>query len=348
MAKKKKILLIVIVSIILIGAVISYKIYSSINFPNTSFEEEEVALFIPTGSVAEDLQLMISPYLKNSKIFMLIAKQKGYLERIRPGRYTLEKDMSNNEIVNKLRLRSEVVNVVFNNQGRLEKLAGSIAELIETDSISLIKAFKDQDFLKENGFNEDTALSMYIPNTYHFYWNTTADEFRDRMLTEHQKYWDSRRRAKAKSLGLTPIEVYSLASIVHKESVKVDERPTIAGVYLNRLRKRMRLQADPTVIYSLRRESGNYDLVIRRVLYKDLKIDSPYNTYKYRGIPPGPIAMPDLSAIEAVLNPKKHDYIFFVADVKNYGYHKFASTLRQNNKNKKEYVTWINEQKIRR
>lgn len=348
MVKKKKILLSIVVGILIVGGIISYKIYSSINFPNTSFEEDYIELYVPTGSTADDLESLISPYLKNPKTFMLIAKQKEYLDRIRPGKYTIDKDMSNNEMVNKLRLRSEPINVVFNNLGRLEKLAGSIAQLIEADSISLIKSFSDKNFLSENGFDEETALSMYIPNTYEFFWNTTAEDFRDRMLKEYKAYWNTSRLAKAQQIELTPTQVYSLASIVHKESVKVDERPTIAGVYLNRLKKRMKLQADPTVIHALRRASNDYDLVIRRVLYRDLKIDDPYNTYKYKGIPPGPIAMPDRSAIEAVLNPERHDYIFFVADVKNLGYHKFASTLRQHNKNKKEYVTWINERKIKR
>ena len=348
MAKKRKIIISIIVGIVLIGGIILFKIYSYINFPNTSFDEDQVALYIPTGSTSEDVAQLITPLLKNPKSFLLIAKQKEYLNRIRPGKYTLKKGMSNNQLVNKLRLRSEPIDLAFNNLDRLEKLAATIAQHIEADSISLIHAFRDEAFLTENGFNQSTALAMYIPNTYQFFWNTSAEEFRDRMLREYHHYWNSSRIEKATKLGLSPIEVYNLASIVHKESVKVDERPTIAGVYLNRLKKRMKLQADPTVIYALRAQANDFDLVIRRVLYKDLKIDSPYNTYKYKGIPPGPIAMPDVSAIEAVLNPKQHDYIFFVADVNNVGYHKFASTLRQHNKNKKDYVNWINERKIRR
>jgi len=348
MAKKRKIIISILVGIVLIGGIILFKIYSYINFPNTSFDEDQVALYIPTGSTSEDVAQLITPLLKNPKSFLLIAKQKEYLNRIRPGKYTLKKGMSNNQLVNKLRLRSEPIDLAFNNLDRLEKLAATIAQHIEADSISLIHAFRDEAFLTENGFNQSTALAMYIPNTYQFFWNTSAEEFRDRMLREYHHYWNSSRIEKATKLGLSPIEVYNLASIVHKESVKVDERPTIAGVYLNRLKKRMKLQADPTVIYALRAQANDFDLVIRRVLYKDLKIDSPYNTYKYKGIPPGPIAMPDVSAIEAVLNPKQHDYIFFVADVNNVGYHKFASTLRQHNKNKKDYVNWINERKIRR
>jgi UPF0755 protein len=153
---------------------------------------------------------------------------------------------------------------------------------------------------------------------------------------------------KANKEGLTTTEVIILASIVHKESAKVEERPRVAGVYLNRLRKNMLLQADPTVIYALKRELNNYDTIIKRVLYKDLTLDSPYNTYKYAGLPPGPITMPDISAIDAVLNAEQHNYFYFVANVENFGYHKFAKTLEQHNRNKTQYIRWINSQNINR
>jgi len=153
---------------------------------------------------------------------------------------------------------------------------------------------------------------------------------------------------KAAKLNLSPEQVTALAAIVQKETARIDERPRVAGVYLNRLRVGMLLQADPTVIYAIKRASGDFDQVIKRVLYADLEIDSPYNTYKYGGIPPGPITMPDISSIDAVLNPEKHDYFYFVADVSNFGYHKFAKTLSQHNRNKAEYIRWINNQGLKR
>jgi UPF0755 protein len=168
------------------------------------------------------------------------------------------------------------------------------------------------------------------------------------MLKNYERFWNKRRLGQAKKLGLSPQEVYVLASIVHKESVKKEEQPRIAGLYLNRLRKRMRLQADPTVIFAIKRASGDFEQEIKRVLYKDLKLNSPYNTYKAKGLPPGPISMPDLSAIEAVLNPEQHDYLYFVASPSKPGYHLFAKTLAQHNRNKKEYVNWINKQRIYR
>ena len=207
---------------------------------------------------------------------------------------------------------------------------------------------EDKEFIKAQGFNEETKLGMYLPNSYEFFWNTSSEEFRDRMVKEYDRFWNNERLQKAKAEGLSPKEVTTLASLVHKETAKVDERPKVAGLYLNRLKRGMLLQADPTVIYAIKKSSGDFTQVIKRVLYKDLELDSPYNTYKYAGLPPGPITMPDISAIDAVLNPETHDYLYFVADVENFGYHKFAKTLAQHNRNKVQYVQWINEQKIKR
>ncbi|MEX0361248.1 MAG: endolytic transglycosylase MltG, partial [Allomuricauda sp.] len=203
-------------------------------------------------------------------------------------------------------------------------------------------------FLGEAGFNEDTKLAMYLPNTYEFFWNTSGDGFRDRMYKEYKRFWTEERLEKAKKQNLTAEQAISLAAVVQKETVKSDERPRVAGVYLNRIKKGILLQADPTVIFAIKKETGNYDTIIKRVLYRDLEIDSPYNTYKNAGVPPGPITMPDITSIEAVLNPEKHDYLYFVADVSNFGYHMFAETLAQHNRNKVQYIRWLNQQNVRR
>ena len=251
-------------------------------------------------------------------------------------------------MVSVLRINNEAIKVSFNNQERLENLAGRIAEQIETDSLSLLKAFTDASFLKENNFNLNTGLAMYIPNSYQVYWNTSAEAFRDKMLVEYKKFWNEKRLAKAEKINLSPIEVTTLASIVHKETVKVKERPRVAGVYMNRVKKGMKLDADPTVIYAMKKYSNNWDRVIKRVLLKDLKLKHPYNTYQNVGIPQGPIAMPDISAIDAVLNYEKHNYFYFVADVKNFGFHKFASTLAQHNRNSASDHKWVNNLGISR
>jgi UPF0755 protein len=163
------------------------------------------------------------------------------------------------------------------------------------------------------------------------------------MLKEYQKFWTNSRKEKAKKIGLTPIQVSILASIVQKESSYVPERKTIAGLYLNRLKNKWPLQADPTIIFALKRKSGN-DKTIKRVLLKDLEIDSPYNTYKNIGLPPGPISMPDISSIDAVLNASKHEYYYMCASVTDLGKHVFAKTLAQHNINARKYQNWVAKQ----
>src|SRR5690606_24851312 len=162
-------------------------------------------------------------------------------------------------------------------------LAGRISEQIEADRLSLLQALNDPAFLEASYFDEDSKLGMYLPNTYEFFWNTDAEGFRDRMRAEYDRFWNEERKKKAEKLGLTPNQVTALAAIVQKETVKVEERPRVAGVYLNRIKRGMLLQADPTVIYAIKKETGNYDTIIKRVLYRDLEMDSPYNTYKYAG-----------------------------------------------------------------
>ena len=230
----------------------------------------------------------------------------------------------------------------------MERLAGRISTQIEADSLELFSVMSSPEFMKTNGFTSRTALGMYIPNSYQFFWNTSAEQFRERMLKEYHRFWNDERLAKAKAIDLSPEKVLTMASIVQKETAKVDERKRVAGVYMNRLKIGMPLQADPTVIYAIKHMTGDFDQVIKRVLYKDLELDSPYNTYKYAGLPPGLITMPDISSIDAVLNYENHDYFYFVADVKNFGYHKFAKTLSQHNVNRQEYVKWINQQGVKR
>ncbi|WP_300020986.1 endolytic transglycosylase MltG [uncultured Maribacter sp.] len=344
----KRILLGVVLLGLIGGGVFAYTVYGTFFTPNTNFNNEEAIVFIPTNADVNDLKERLSPVLKNFDSFESTAERKGYLNNIKAGKYSISKGMNNNEIVNSLRSRNLPVKVSFNNQENINDLAGRIASQIEADSASLVAAFNDKEFLEENGFDDANKISLYIPNSYEFFWNTSAASFRGRMLKEYNRFWTDERKEKATALGLKPNEVIALASIVHKETAKVDERPTVAGVYLNRLRKRMLLQADPTVIYAIKKETGNFDTIIKRVLYRDLEMDSPYNTYKYAGLPPGPIAMPDITAIDAVLNPKKHNYYYFVANVEKFGYHMFAENLTQHNRNKAQYIRWINAQKINR
>ncbi len=344
----KKILL-AIVLLGLIGAgIFSYFVYQAVFAPNTNFETKTTLIYIPSGAVYEDVAKKMKPLVKDFYSFNKLAERKGYTKNVKAGRYSLKNGLNNNELINALRSNNIPVQLTFNNQERLENLAKRIAQQIEADSTSLITMFKEEAFLQENGFDDATALAMYIPNKYEFFWNTSADQFRARMLKEYNRFWTKERRAKADTIQLTPHQVTVIASIVQKETAKVDERPRIAGVYMNRYVNGWKLDADPTVIYAIKKHANDWDRVIKRVLYKDLELDSPYNTYKQKELPPGPIAMPDISAIDAVLNYEKHEYYFFVANVKNFGYHKFAKTLAQHNRNKNEYVKWINKKGIKR
>ena len=344
----KKIILAVAIIGLVVMAFISYKIYDLVFESNTDFENEKVAVYIKSDAEYSDVREQLDTLLKDIGKFDMVAERKGYASNIRAGKYMLRKGMNNNEIVNALRSGNVPVSVTYNNQERLEDLAGRIAGQIEADSLSLITAMKDTAFLKANGFNLRNALGMYIPNKYEFFWNTSAEGFRERMLKEYKRFWNEERLAKAEAIGLTPQEVTVVASIVQKETAKVSERSKVAGVYMNRINNGWKLDADPTVIYAIKNKTQDFDTIIKRVLYKDLTLDSPYNTYLYGGLPPGPIFMPDISSIDAVLNFEEHDYFFFVADVENFGYHKFAETLAQHNRNKQEYVRWINNQSIYR
>ncbi|WP_034058017.1 endolytic transglycosylase MltG [Lacinutrix jangbogonensis] len=345
----KKILGAIAIIGLAVAAYFAYFIYGAMLKPNTAFNNDEAYIFVPTNAKYAEVREQLEPLLIDINKFDALAEQKKYNIHIKAGRFVIKKGMSNNDIINSIRIKNGIpLKISFNNQERIENLAGRIAFQLEVDSLSLLQSMRNPEFLEKNGFTKETALAMYIPNSYEFYWNTSADGFRDKMLKEYNRFWTQSRLEKAKKLNLTQDEVISLAAIVHKETAKVDERPRVAGVYLNRIRKGMPLQADPTVIFALKRESGDFNRVIKRVLYKDLEIDSKYNTYKHRGIPPGPIFMPDVSAIDAILNSEKHNYIYFVANVKNFGYHKFAKTLSQHNVNKREYVRWINKQGVNR
>lgn len=344
----KKILWAIALIGIAVAAYFAYFVYSAMFKPNTAFDYNEAYIYIPTNASYNEVRSQLDTLLVDIEKFDALAKQKKYITNIKAGKYVIKRGMNNNDIINSIRSNNLPIKVSFNNQETFEKLAGRIAKQIEADSLSILTSVTSQEFLSTNGFEDQTALGMYIPNSYEFFWNTSAEQFRDRMLKEFQRFWNKSRVEKAKALNLSPKQVITLASIIQKETAKEDERPRVAGVYINRLRVGMPLQADPTVIFAVKSLSGDFDQVIKRVLYKDLELDSPYNTYKYAGLPPGPITMPDISSIDSVLNYEKHDYYYFVADVTNFGYHKFAKNLSQHNRNRDEYLRWINQQGVNR
>ena len=289
----------------------------------------------------------MEPHLRRTITFSLAAKAKRF-DTPRIGHFVLKPSMGNQQIINALRSGNRPIQVVFNNQQTIAHLAGRVAEQLELDSLSLIKEIESPYFMESVNLNREELLSLFLPNSYEMYWNISAAEFCQRMQRENDLFWNESRESKRKRLNMSRAEVITLSAIVNEESRKVDERPRVAGVYLNRLRRGMKLQADPTVVYAMKRQANDFDLVVRRVLYKDLEINSLYNTYKYRGLTPGPITMPDISSVDAVLNPESHSYLFFVVDPKNPGYHLFASNYNEHLANRKVYVRWLNENRIMR
>jgi len=339
----KKHIFITLIGVVAVFSIILGKLYyDKIYKPNVAVNG---FVYIPTHASHDNVESLIRPFLKRTAPFRWVSKKKNYKNQIKAGRYALKKGMNTNELVNLLRSGNQKpLQVRFNNQDSFKKLAGRIAQQIEADSISLLKAFKDEGFITENGFNQATALTMYIPNSYEMYWNTSAAQFQSKMLEEYKRFWNQKNRLeKAKKLNLSPIEVTTLASIVQKETANIPERKTVAGLYLNRLQNKWPLQADPTVIFAHNLQAGK-DLEIKRVYLKQLTIDSPYNTYINQGLPPGPIGMPDISAIDAVLNHESHDYYFMCASVTKPGTHVFAKTNAQHEVNRRKYQKWVAKQ----
>ena len=309
--------------------------YSYITKPIIQTENgENVSLYIPTGADYQYVKdkIIAMNVLKSEKAFNWLAKKTNYDENVHPGRYVLVDGMTNQQLITMLRMGYQTpVKVVFNNMRTIEQLAGRISEQIEADSTSIVDAIYA---------NDDVDATTFIPNTYEFYWNTTAEDFVNKMLVEYKRFWNETRLEKAKNIKLSQKEVSILASIIDKETTKTSEMPRIAGVYMNRLNKRWPLQADPTLIFAL----GDYN--IRRVLDVHKNIDSPYNTYKYAGLPPGPICIPSIAAIDAVLNAEKHNYFYFCAKDDLSGYHVFASNINEHNRNAERYRKALNKNKI--
>lgn len=334
----------VIVVILVIAGIIFLIAYDRILKPNANTRDEESLYFhIPTGSDYSDvLNILVSEnIIKDTASFNWVALKKNYPNHIKPGRYRISGNMNNNEIVNILRSgNQEPVKLIINSTRSPEKLASVVSSQIEADSAEIMKLLRDPEYLNEFNLTPETATGIIIPNTYEFYWNTNADKFIRRMETEYQKFWNDSRTRKAEQIGLTPKEVITLASIVDEETLMKDEEPKIAGVYINRLKKPMRLQACPTIKFV----TGDWSMT--RVLDKYLFIDSPYNTYRHDGLPPGPITIPSISSIDAVLNYEHHDYLYFAAKEDFSGYHNFAKTLAQHNRNADLYQRALDQRKI--
>jgi len=344
----KKILLAVALIGLVIAAYFAYFVYTAMLMPNTAFRNEEAYIYIPTHATYQQVREDLTPLLKDISTFDALATRKKYTTNIKAGKFRIKKDMNNNDIINSIRSNNISIRLSFNNQNSLEQLAGRVAQQIESDSVALVNVMLDTTFYNQNNFSKETALGMYLPNSYELFWNTSAEEFRTRMLKEYNRFWNETRLAKAKEIGLNQDKVIALASIVYEESKQKSEQARIAGVYINRLNNKWPLQADPTLKFAAYQLPKYKNTVIRRVLNEHKIIESPYNTYLNVGLPPGLIAMPDLSAIDAVLNYETHNYFYFAASAQKTGFHKFAKTLSQHNNNAREYQRYLSKQGIRK
>ena len=318
--------------------------YAMLIEPNIySGSDTEVFIQIPTGSDFEAVkkELYTKGTIIHRRNFELVSKVQKYPASVKPGRYKLTHDMGNWQIIRLLKSGNQSpVNVIFNNMRTPEQLAGRISAQIEADSASIINLINDPQFLDSLGVNHNNIFTILIPNTYEFYWNTSAGEFLTRLKKESAKFWSGKRDSLLETINMTRLEAITLASIVDKETNMNDEKARVAGVYMNRLKKGWLLEADPTLVFA------HGDFNIKRVLNIHKEIDSPYNTYRNSGLPPGPICLPSISSIDAVLNYENHDYMFFCASDDFSGHHSFARTIEQHAVNANRYRAALNRRKI--
>lgn len=318
-----------------------YKFYKNYFAPNVT--ENGSFLYVPTGATMDQVfqEIRDKDLLKDIGTFSQAAAQMELGRKLKPGRYKLLKGMSNRTLINTIKSGNQTpVALKFQNIRKKDDFAGYLARTFEADSMAFIKVLDSAALIEKYGFSKDNSYTMFIPNTYEMYWNTTPIQFFERMQKEYDKFWTTNRKQKAAALNMTPQQVTILASIVDGEAIFDKEMPIIAGLYLNRLNRGILLQADPTVIFA------NNDFTVKRVTNALLRVDSKYNTYKYAGLPPGPIMMPSIKAIDAVLSPDKNNYIYMCAKEDFSGYHAFAETREQHEINADKYRAALNKRNI--
>lgn len=322
-----------------IAAWIGYQYYDAL-FSHNIKKDHSGILYIYPETTQDSLERRLPDILIDPSKFDRAARAMKFgPDDLKTGRYNFKSLNTNRELINLLRSgRQEATRVVIHNERDVELISGKLDRYFLMDSLQILECLTSSPLLKDRGFHHDSLLTLFIPNTYQMYWNTDCESLVERLLREHDQFWDQNgRRSKAAELGMSPKDVYILASIVDRETIAAREKPTVARLYLNRLRIGMPLQADPTIVFA------NKIFDTRRVLYKHLELDSPYNTYKYAGLPPGPIGISSISGIDAVLQPEDHGYLYMVAKPDNSGLHNFSSSLSQHNQNARVYQRWLNQ-----
>jgi UPF0755 protein len=339
---KKFIIALVIVIIVLLGFT-GFNYYLKYFGPNVTDKQEY--LYIHTGATFSDVFKTIQDegIVKDTASFAWAARNMNYTTRVKPGKYRLHEGLGNRKLINMLASGTqEPVKVEFHGLRLKEQFAGFISKKIEPDSMAIIRLLDSASFVSKYGFTTDNVYTVIMPDSYQMYWNTTPEKFFKRMYDHYEAFWTPERKQQAAAINLSPQEVSVLASIVDAEALHDDEMPAVAGLYLNRLKKGMKLEADPTVIFSLN------DFTIKRVLTRYLSYNSPYNTYLHTGLPPGPIMMPSVNAVKAVLNYQKSDYIYMCAKTDFSGYHAFATNMSDHLVNAHKFQQALNDRNIRR
>lgn len=342
---KRKILVLSVVIVTVMLSSFTFYFYQMIYVSNFLVEKESSFLYIPSGANFEDVQKIIyeERFVNDPVAFGMLAKFMKYNELVKPGKYLIEKNSNNLEVIRKLRIGDQSPErITFHNARLLSDVAEKISVNLQLNSETFLEIINTPATSSKYGFDQETFRCMFIPNTYEVFWTISGEDLADRLYKEYLRFWDNERRDKAKKIGLDPIQITILASIVQAEISHNQEGPIVAGLYLNRLKRGIPLQADPTLIYAVG------DFTIQRVLNIHKEIDSPYNTYKYAGLPPGPINFPSITSIDAVLNPAEHNYIYMCAKEDFSGYHNFSSNLRQHSINAKKYQQALNKAKLYR
>lgn len=324
--------------------VFSFYVYQIFKTANLQVEKENIVITIEENTSFTQLRqnLFDQKVIHDQVSFSFIAKILKYQGNIKPGKYLIKSNMTNWNAIRMLRAGNQVpVSLTFNNVRTIEDLAGKITKNMMVDSAEFLTLLQDEGISDSYGFDEKTFVGMFIPNSYQVYWTWSSEKIIGKMNQEYKQFWNANRVTKANEIGLDPKEVTTLASIVEAETAKNKERQRVAGVYMNRLKKGMLLQADPTVKFAVG------DFTLKRILFRHLEVDSPYNTYLYKGLPPGPINCPSIPSIDAVLNYEKHDYIYFCAKEDFSGYHNFAKTAAGHAKNRRKYINALNSNGVK-
>jgi UPF0755 protein len=324
--------------LILIGAAIgSYQFI--FNTSNLDCATETCICEVRFTTEAESIFRLNDVKISNATTWNIASRMKS-IRQVKPGRYRLTSGMTNNEIIREIRSGGEATLILrIDDVESTEELAGKLGNHLLNDSAHFMQAFSSDSILSKVGINASQLATIIRPNTYEFYWNMSAESFLRRMKSENDKLWTPRRIESCNSLNMTPTDVITLASIVKAETASPEEAPRIAGLYMNRLKTGIPLQSDPTTLFGRRKAA-------QRVYLSDLQSDSPYNTYKIKGLPPGPINFPETVYIDAVLNAESHAYFYMCAEPGGTGRHRFSANLSEHEKNRREYVSWLNSKGI--